>query len=140
MSYPHESASQHQGQMTHTMPDPEVQLKGQRRRFSAAYKQRILTEADDCLVPGQIGALLRREGLYASHLAKWRQQRERGTLAGLAPKTRGPQANPLAAENADQRRQIERLQVKLQRAETIIDVQKKLCALLGLPSEPDAQS
>jgi transposase-like protein len=122
-----------------TMPNPEVRPKAQRREFTAEYKALILSEADACHLPGQIGALLRREGLYSSHLTAWRRHRARGTLAGLAPKARGPKSNPLAATNAAQAREIAGLQAKLQRAETIIAVQKKLCTLLGLPSEPDEQ-
>ena len=124
-------------QLTNSVPDPEVRLTVSYRRFSAEYKQRILAEADTCQARGEMGALLRREGLYASLLSKWRAQLARGALAGLSAQARGPQANPLAAENAVLRRETERLQAKLQRAETIIAVQKKLCTLLGLPSEPD---
>lgn len=126
-------------QQSNPVPDPEVTRKPRHRQFTAAYKLQILAEADACQVPGQIGALLRREGLYSSHLSKWRRQRTRGALAGLAPHARGPQVNPLAAEHAAQQREIERLRAQLQRAETIIDVQKKLCTLLGLPSAPDEQ-
>jgi transposase-like protein len=121
------------------MPNPEVRPQAQRRQFTAEYKALILSEADACQLPGQIGALLRREGLYASHLASWRNQRTRSTLAGLSPKARGPKPNPLAAVNTAQAREIVRLQAKLERAEIIIAVQKKLCTLLGLPSEPDEQ-
>jgi transposase-like protein len=121
------------------MPDPEVRPKARRRQFTAEYKARMLSEADACQLPGQIGALLRREGLYSSHLTNWRRHRARGTLAGLAPQARGPKTHPLTAENAAQAREIVRLQAKLERAETIIAVQKKLCTLLGLPSEPDEQ-
>lgn len=132
------STSNRNGALT-AVPDPEVRPKAQRRQFTAEYKALILSEADACHIPGQIGALLRREGLYASHLTAWRRHRARGTLAGLAPQARGPKTNPLAADNAAQSREIARLQAKLQRAETIIAVQKKLCTLLGLPSEPDEQ-
>ena len=77
-------------------PDPEVPAKARRRRFSAQYKKRILDEADGCKdVPGAIGALLRREGLYSSHLTTWRKQRERGELDGLRPKKRGRKAKPI---------------------------------------------
>lgn len=133
------SSSQPNGQLPVHVPDPEVSLKVHYRRFTAEYKQRILSEAESCQAHGEIGALLRREGLYASHLSKWRQQRAHGALAGLTAKARGPQANPLAAEHAALRRETERLQAKLQRAEIIMDVQKKLCTRLGLPSEPDEQ-
>jgi transposase len=138
MSYQQVSMPNRNGQLTN-VPNPEVRPKAQRRQFTAEYKARILSEADACHIPGQIGALLRREGLYASHLTFWRRHRARGTLAGLAPQVRGPKTNPLAADNAAQSHEIARLQAKLQRAETIIAVQKKLCTLLGLPSEPDEQ-
>jgi transposase len=113
-------------------PDPEVVAKAARRRFTAEYKLRVLAEADTCTKPGQIGALLRREGLYRSHLDKWRKQRREGTLQALAPQQRGPKVDPLATENAGLRRENERLQERLRRAETIIDVQKKVAALLGV--------
>jgi transposase-like protein len=119
-----------------TPPDPQVVPKAERRRFSAEYKQRILAEADACTARGQIGALLRREGLYSSHLDKWRTQRERGALQALAPQKRGPKPDPQAAAIAQLRRENELLRTRLQRAEHIIDVQKKLAELLGmLPPE-----
>jgi len=121
-------------------PDPEVVPKAERRRFAAEYKLRILAEADACTKHGETGALLRREGLYRSHLDKWREQRRRGVLQALAPQKRGPKPDPQAAEIVRLRRENERLQQRLQRAETIIEVQKKLSALLGLPtSESDEQ-
>lgn len=121
-------------------PDPEVVPKAERRRFSAEYKLRILAEADACTQRGEIGALLRREGLYRSHLDKWREQRRAGALQALAPQKRGPKPDPQAAEITRLRRENERLQQRLQRAETIIEVQKKLSALLGLPTnESDEQ-
>ena len=106
--------------------------KAKRRRFSAEYKLRILAEADVCTNRGDIGALLRREGLYSSHLDKWRLQRQRGVLHALAPQKRGPKVDPQAVEIAKLRRENERLQARLQQAETIIEVQKKLSLLLGL--------
>jgi transposase len=114
-------------------PDPEVVAKAARRRFTAEYKLRVLAEADTCTKPGQIGALLRREGLYRSHLDKWRKQRREGTLQALAPQKRGPKVDLQAAEIARLRRENERLLERLRRAETIIDVQKKVAALLGVP-------
>jgi transposase-like protein len=121
-------------------PDPEVVPKAERRRFTAEYKQRILAEADACSQRGEIGALLRREGLYRSHLDKWRAQRRAGALQALAPQKRGPKPDPQAAELARLRRENERLQQRVQRAETIIEVQKKLSALLGLAmNENDGQ-
>src|SRR5574341_229622 len=82
------------------VPNPEVVVKAQRRRFTAEYKHRILQEADACTHPGEIGALLRREGLYSSHLNTWRQQRARGEWQGLTPAKRGRKADPQAAEHA----------------------------------------
>ena len=109
------------------MPDPEVVPKAKRRQFTAKYKLRILEEADRCTERGQIGELLRREGLYSSHLSKWRQQRARGQLQGLAPKKRGRKVqDPSTAELAQLRRENERLRVQLEQAEIIIDVQKNL--------------
>ena len=117
-------------------PDPEVVPKAKRRRFSAEYKQRILTEADACTKRGEIGALLRREGLYSSHLDKWRKQRDRGALAGLHGHKRGRKSDPQAAEIARLQRENEQLRSRLERAEHIIDVQKKLAQLLGtMPEE-----
>ena len=118
--------------------DPEVNAKPERRKFSAEYKRRILEEADACTEPGQIGALLRREGLYSSNLINWRKQRAEGSLKALSPKKRGPKPDPVANENAALRRRIERLEAELKRAETIIEVQKKLSELLGLP-DPNGQ-
>ena len=118
------------------IPDPEVVPKAKRRQFTAKYKLRILEEADHCTERGQIGELLRREGLYSSHLSKWRQQRARGQLQGLAPKKRGRKGqDPSVAELARLRRENERLRVQLEQAEIIIDVQKKLARLLGLNTD-----
>lgn len=106
-------------------PDPEVVPKAARRKFRAAYKLRILQEAEACTQPGELGALLRREGLFSSYLTKWRRQRERGELNGLTPKRRGRRTDPQAAEIVRLRRENERLQTRLERAEAIIEVQKK---------------
>jgi len=132
------SSSSKPGKASPTKVDPEVKAKPERRQFSAEYKQRILEEADTCTEQGQIGALLRREGLYSSNLINWRRQRSEGFLKGLSPKKRGPKSDPLANENAALRRRIERLEAELKRAETIIEVQKKLSDLLGLP-DPNGQ-
>ncbi len=115
-------------------PDPEVPEKARRRRFSGAYKLRILEAVDACSEPGEIGALLRREGLYSSHLSKWRQQRDAGALEGLRPKKRGRKARPVdpqAKRVAQLERENERLRHKLEQAEIIIEVQKKLSRILG---------
>ena len=117
-------------------PNPEVSEKATRRRYKAEYKLRILKEAQKCTKHGEMGALLRREGLYSSHLKTWKKQREEGTLQGLAPKKRGRKAkpkNPLDDEVQRLRRENERLKLRLQQAETIIDVQKKLSQMLGSP-------
>jgi transposase len=116
-------------------PDPEVVAKAKRRKFSAEYKQRIVQEAAACTRPGQIGALLRREGLYSSNLDKWRKQLARHGQAGLTPQKRGPKVDPQAAEVARLQRENERLQTRLERAERIIDVQKKVAMLLGTPTD-----
>jgi transposase-like protein len=116
-------------------PDPEVKPAVSRRRFSAQEKLRILEEADACMDPGEIGALVRREGIYASYLSRWRKARERGQLDGLSAKKRGPKRTAdreLVEENAALRREVERLRVRLEQAETIIEVQKKLSQILGL--------
>jgi transposase len=115
-------------------PDPEVAPKASRRTFSAAEKLRILNEADACTQPGQIGALLRHEGLYSSHLVKWRRLRAAGQLQALAPQPRGPKPtlpDLLAEELAQLRTENARLQARLTQAELIIDVQKKVAQLLG---------
>ena len=121
--------------------DPEVPEKAKRRQFDSAYKLRILEEADRSTKVGQLGELLRREGLYSSHLTLWRRQRDEGSLAGLTPKRRGRKGkrkDPLAKENAKLRRENQRLTERLRQAETIIDVQKKVSEMLGIPlKNPD---
>ena len=118
------------------IPDPEVVPKAKRRKFTAEYKRRILEEADNCTEAGQIGALLRREGLYSSHLTTWRRQRDQGAVKGLSPRKRGrKKKDELEREVARLQRENERLQANLEQAETIIDVKKKLSRLLGLATE-----
>ena len=112
-------------------PDPEVIVRAERRTFTAAYKQAILQECDTC-ASGEIGQILRREGLYSSHLTKWRRQRVQGELAGLEPHVRGLRAKPELAMVRQLRRDNEQLQLRLKQAEAIIDVQKKVSQLLGL--------
>lgn len=113
------------------MPKTEVIAKAKRKQFSAAEKLRILREVDACQGSGEIGALLRREGIYSSYLTTWRRQRERGELDGLAPQRRGPKPDPQAEEIARLKRENERLQKRLQQAELIIDFQKKAAQLFG---------
>lgn len=114
------------------LPDPEVVPQAKRRTFSVTYKLRILDEVDRCTVRGEIGAILRREGLYSSHLTDWRRQRDTGELQARQPRRRGPKPNPEAAELAQLRRENARLKRHLQQAETIIAVQKKLAEALEL--------
>jgi len=117
-------------------PDPEVPERPQRRRFSAEFKLAILREADACTEPGQIGALLRREGLYSSHLVDWRRQREAGTLEALSGRRGRKPANPLAKEVTQLRRENEHLGRRLEQAERIIEIQGKVSELLGIPLIP----
>jgi transposase-like protein len=110
-----------------------VLAKARRRKFAAAYKLAVLEEADRATDPGAIGALLRREGLYSSHLVEWRRLRQCGALGALS-KQRGrkPSRNPLAEENEKLKAKLARVEKKLQQAEIIIDFQKKVSALLGI--------
>src|SRR3989475_1782076 len=122
-------------------PDSEVVVKPKRRTFTVEYKQRILMEAEAAAATrGGLGALLRREGLYSSLLAYWRRERADGILEALTPQKRGPKSrrNPMEEENQKLRRQNARLTEDLRKAHLIIDVQKKVAALLGNPiPEPD---
>lgn len=113
----------------------EVVVKGKRRQYPAGYKLRILREVEECRGPGEVGALLRREGLYSSLVSKWREQRERGNLTGLSGQRRGPKVDPHAKELERLQGENQRLQEKLERAELIIEVQKKVARLLGVPLE-----
>lgn len=116
-------------------PDPEVPEAKPRRRFTAAYKLRILEQADQCTQPGQVGALLRKEGLYSSNLACWRKQRDQGVLNALTPAKRGrkPKAqNPLDKRVTELERENRHLQNKLRQARIIIEAQKKISEILGI--------
>ena len=119
-------------------PDPEVVATARRRQFTSGDKRRILDAADRCTQPGEIGALLRKEGIYSSHLTTWRRQRAADERAALAPHKRGRKSDH--AQTEDRRvlhltQENDRLRRKLAQANAIIDVQKKLCALLGLPTD-----
>ena len=119
-------------------PDPEVVATVRRRQFTSADKRRILEAADRCTQPGEIGALLRKEGIYSSHLTTWRRQRAADERAALAPQQRGRKADPAQAEDRRVRQLTQandRLRRQLAQANAIIDVQKKLCALLGQPTD-----
>jgi len=113
------------------MPNTEVVAKAKRKRFTATEKLRILREVEACRGSGEIGALLRREGIYSSYLTTWRKQRELGELDGLSPHKRGPKPNPEAIELAKLRRENARLQERLRQAELIISVQKKVAQMFG---------
>lgn len=122
-------------------PDPQVPTQSKRRYFGAEYKLRIVEEADACSAPGEIAALLRREGLYSSHLTDWRRARREGSLKALA-KERGPKGrrrDAVALENERLRKENARLQRRLQQAEAIVEIQKKASELLGIPlSRPES--
>ena len=120
--------------------ETEVVSKAKRRRFTASEKLRVLKQADGCTKPGDLGALLRREGLYSSHLSEWRAARKRGELAGLTPRPRGPKAKPVDPRDkkiAELEREARRLSARLERAEGLIEVQKKVSQLLGIPLASD---
>jgi transposase-like protein len=138
MSHTPSDTISNNGNRSGEVPDPEVVAKPERRHFAAEYKRRILQEAEACTQPGELGALLRREGLYSSHLTTWRRQRERGEWQGLTPAKRGRPSSPEAAELAKLRRENERLRAQLERAELIIEVQKKVSQLLGLPTPAES--
>ncbi len=123
--------------------NPEVNEKPERRHFDTAYKLRILEEADRCSEVGQVGELLRREGLYSSHLTNWRHLRDKGTLQSLGPKRRGRKAkcNDATTQELDRlRRDNQGLAERLRQAETIIEVQKKVSEILGLTSTNQSES
>ncbi len=120
----------------------EVLAKAERRRFTTEYKRRVLQEADACTKSGELGALLRREGLYSSHLAAWRSARARGELSGLSPRKRGPKArtpHPDAKRILQLEGENRRLRARAERAEALIEVQKKVAALLGNELPPSSE-
>ena len=114
------------------MPEPEVEPRAQRRRYTSEYKERILDEIDRAQEPGEIGAIIRREGLYSQIISKWRQQRQRGRLNDSDQVRRGPKAQAETRELSRLKRENEQLRAKLEKAELIIDVQKKVSLLLGI--------
>ena len=123
-------------QVTGVTEDVQVAAKARRRTYTATYKRKILTEADACTTPGAVGALLRREGLYSSHLVVWRRARGRGELAALTPKQRG--RKPIPVDSRDRKlteleRQLAEMTGRAERAEALVDAQKNLAALLGRP-------
>ena len=117
------------------VPEVEVAEKASRRQFNAEYKRMILKEADACEREGEIGALLRREGLYSSHLSVWRAARERGEISGLAPRKRGPKVappDPRDRKIVELERETRRWKSRAERAEVLVDLQKKVSAMLGI--------
>ena len=120
--------------------DVQVAAKPRRRTYTAEYKRRLLKEADACTAPGAVGALLRREGLYTSHLVVWRRARRRGELAALAPKRRGRKPTPVDPRErkiAELERQLAQMTGRAERAEGLVELQKKLAAPLGRPLESE---
>ena len=132
---PNKAPQMRSGERTSRLtPDPEVAAKGQRRRFTAEYKRQILAEVDRCKKPGELAALLRREGLYSSHIASWRRARDRGELAsGASPRKRGPKPKPVDASAkriAELERDLAKMKARAERAELLVEAQKKMAALL----------
>ncbi len=128
---------------TPARPDPEVLAKPKRRRFTAQYRLRILEEADRCSQRGEVGRLLRREGLYSSHLSSWRKARREGAFRGLSSKTRGAKSkasNPLEPKVRELEAKVARLHKQLHKAHTILDVQKKVAGLLGFSLNDEKDS
>jgi transposase len=126
-----------------SLTEVEVVAKAGRRRFTGEYKAKVLREADSCKRPGEIGALLRREGLYWSNLTTWRKQRETGELVGLKGKQRGPQRrerNPLAERVRELERDNARLKRRAERAEGIVELQKKVSEILGIELQKNAET
>ena len=122
------------------IPEVEVDPKARRRQFSAKYKLDILKRVSTCVAHGQLGELLRSEGLYSSHLATWRRQRDAGELAGLTPKKRGRKKAEVDARDrkiVELQRENTRLVARAERAEALVELQKKVAALLGTPLESD---
>jgi len=115
------------------VPDPAVSEKAQRRRFTAEYKLRILQEADSCKQPGELGALLRREGLYSSNLTTWRKQRDKAIQAGLSGRKRGPKAKVTDPRVKQLERENAKLKRRLQRVEILLEIQKKASEILEIP-------
>ena len=123
--------------------ETEVVAKARRRRFTAAEKLRVLRAADGCTKSGELGALLRREGLYSSHLASWREARRRGELAGSTARPRGPKAkavDPRDKRIAELERESRKLKARLERAEGLIELQKKVAAILSEPLTDDERA
>ncbi len=138
-----EDATESEAPTKPAIPDMEVVARARRRRFSNAEKRRILEAADRCTKPGEISALMRREGVYSSSLSTWRRQREAAELGALAPQRRGPKADPGRADTlhiAQLTRENDRLKSRLDKALLVIEVQKKVSALLGHTLDESGES
>ena len=122
------------------VPETEVIAKPRRRRFTAAYKRRIVCAADACTEAGEVGALLRREGLYSSHLSDWRRELKELEEAALAPKKRGPKVDPRDKKLAELARENQKLQARAERAELLVEIQKKVSTLLGISLDPSERT
>lgn len=123
-------------------PEVQVKAKKRRRRFTAAQKLAILKQADACTKPGELGALLRREGLYSSHISDWRRARERGELQGLEPRKRGRKPKQIDSRDkriAELERELAKERARRERAEALVEVQKKVALLLGQPMEDETR-
>lgn len=118
------------------VPDPAVEAKPKRRRFTAEYKLRVLREVERAKDTGEIGAILRREGLYSSHLATWRRERDRVARVGLAARKRGPKAKMVDPRIKQLEREVARLQRRNKQVEALLEIQKKASELLGIPLSP----
>ena len=132
------TAALHGSQGITVIPDPEVPSMPARRSYTAEYKRRILREAEACKEQGQIGVLLRREGLYSSNLTAWRRQADRGTLDALSSRKRGPKvrkSDPSIRRITEQEKEIQKLRARLRKAELIIDAQKKIAEIFQLPRD-----
>ena len=141
--WPERSGGHFDGGATGGGSSPEVPERPTRRTFTAEYKVRIVEEAEACTEPGEIGALLRREGLWSSSLSRWRRQYRAGALKSLSERKRGPRApagRAGARENKELKQKVSRLERKLRRAEKLLEIQKKVSEILGIPLEDADES
>jgi len=129
----------HNNHPVHQDPDPEVVSQAKRRQYSDSYKKQILEEYDACGESGGKGALLRREGIYSSYITTWRKQQNRAELAGSTSKRRGPKADPKEEQISRLENENKRLRERLRKAELIIETQKKISQILGLPEDEDGE-
>ena len=129
----------HNNHPVHQDPDPEVVSRAKRRQYSESYKKQILEEYDACTEPGGKGALLRREGIYSSYITTWKKQQNRDGLDGTTSKKREPKADPKEEKISSLENENKRLRERLRKAELIIETQKKISQILGLPEDEDGE-